>query len=701
MGGRFYGIRRDAGKLICIIYIEQMKAKHYLPMAVLALAVAAGCDSKKEAVMTSGIDLTNLDTTAVQGADFYQYACGGWMKKHPLTNEYSRFGSFDMLAENNREQLKGLIVEIAAGQNAQGTIGQKIGDIYNLAMDSVKLNADGVTPIQADLEKIASVKDKSEIVPLMAELAHSGVFPYFSFYVGADIMDSKSNLFQLYQGGISLGEREYYLDNDDVTVNIRNKYKEHIVKMFQLAGFDEAAAKKKMEAVMDIETRIAKASFSAVEQRNPAANYHKMSLDELKKEIPGIDWDAFLNGIGVKGVTELSVSQVEPIKEVEKIINSLPVENQIAYMQWSLIDRAAGYLSDDLVAQNFDFYGKTLSGKQTNQPRWKRAVSTVNGVLGEAVGQMYVEKYFPAAAKERMVQLVKNLQTALGERIRNLEWMGDSTKIKAIEKLNSFYVKVGYPDKWRDYTGLNIEKDSYWANVKRATEFELDYMLSKAGKPVDRDEWGMTPQTVNAYYNPTTNEICFPAGILQYPFFDMNADDAFNYGAIGVVIGHEMTHGFDDQGRQFDKDGNLKDWWTAEDAKRFEERAQVMVNFFDSIQVLPGLNANGSLTLGENIADHGGLQVSFQAFKNATKDAPLPVEDGFTPEQRFFLSYAGVWAGNIRDEQIRLQTKSDPHSLGRWRVNGALPQIGAWYDAFGIKEGDPMYLAPEKRVSIW
>ena len=670
-------------------------------MAVLALAVAAGCDSKKEAVMTSGIDLTNLDTTAVQGADFYQYACGGWMKKHPLTNEYSRFGSFDMLAENNREQLKGLIVEIAAGQNEQGTIGQKIGDIYKLAMDSVKLNADGVTPIQADLEKIASVKDKSEIVPLMAELAHSGVFPYFSFYVGADIMDSKSNLFQLYQGGISLGEKEYYLDNDDVTVNIRNKYKEHIVKMFQLAGFDEAAAKKKMEAVMDIETRIAKASFSAVEQRNPAANYHKMSLDELKKEIPGIDWDAFLNGIGVKGVTELSVSQVDPIKEVEKIINSLPVENQIAYMQWSLIDRAAGYLSDDLVAQNFDFYGKTLSGKQTNQPRWKRAVSTVNGVLGEAVGQMYVEKYFPAAAKERMVQLVKNLQTALGERIRNLEWMGDSTKIKAIEKLNSFYVKVGYPDKWRDYTGLNIEKDSYWANVKRATEFELDYMLSKAGKPVDRDEWGMTPQTVNAYYNPTTNEICFPAGILQYPFFDMNADDAFNYGAIGVVIGHEMTHGFDDQGRQFDKDGNLKDWWTAEDAKRFEERAQVMVNFFDSIQVLPGLNANGSLTLGENIADHGGLQVSFQAFKNATKDAPLLVKDGFTPEQRFFLSYAGVWAGNIRDEQIRLQTKSDPHSLGRWRVNGALPQIGAWYDAFGIKEGDPMYLAPEKRVSIW
>lgn len=678
-----------------------MKARHYLPMAVLTLAVAAGCDSKKEAVMTSGIDLANLDTTAVQGVDFFQYACGGWMKKHPLTDEYARFGSFDMLAENNREQLKGLIAEIAAQQHEQGTISQKIGDIYNLAMDSVKLNADGGAPIKADLEKIASIKDKSEIVPLMAELAHIGIRPYFGFFVDADIMDSKSNLFQLYQGGLGLSEKEYYLDNDDATTDIRNKYKEHIVKMFQLAGFDEAAAKKNMEAVMDIETRIAKASFSAVEQRDPAANYHKMSLDELKKEIPGINWDAFLSGIGAKGITELSVSQVEPIKEVEKIINNVPLENQIAYMQWNLMNRSAGFLSDEFVAQDFDFYGKTLSGRKENQPRWKRAVSTVNGILGEAVGQMYVEKYFPAAAKERMVQLVKNLQTALGERIQNLEWMGDSTKAKAIEKLNSFYVKVGYPDKWRDYTKLNIEKDSYWANVKRATEFGLDYMLAKAGKPVDKDEWGMTPQTVNAYYNPTTNEICFPAGILQYPFFDMNADDAFNYGAIGVVIGHEMTHGFDDQGRQFDKEGNLKDWWTAEDAERFNKRAQVMVNFFDSIQVLPGLYANGSLTLGENIADHGGLQVSFQAFKNATKNAPLEVVDGFTPEQRFFLSYAGVWAGNVRDEQIRVQTKSDPHSLGRWRVNGALPQIGAWYETFNIKEGDPMYLAPEKRVSIW
>ena len=678
-----------------------MKVKHYLPLMALAV-MAAGCNSKKEVAMTAGIDLANMDTTALPGTDFYQYACGGWMQTHPLTDEYSRFGSFDMLAENNREQLKGLITELAAAKNEDGSIAQKIGDLYNMAMDSVKLNADGVAPIKAELEMLAAVKDKAEISKLMAELNRKGLGVYFQTYIGADIMDSKSNLVQTYQGGISLGEKEYYIDDDAHTKEIRDKYKEHIVKMFELAGFPEAEAKKKMEAVMNIETRIAKASFSAVEQRDPQANYHKMTLDELKKQIPGINWDEYFAAQGLKDVKDLSISQVEPIKEVEKIINTVPVEDQIAYMQWKLLDSSANYLSDEFVAQSFDFYGKVLSGKKEQKPRWKRAVGVVDGSMGEALGQMYVKKYFPPAAKERMVQLVKNLQTALGERIQNLEWMSDTTKVKAQEKLSTFYVKVGYPDKWRDYTGLKIDnKDSYWANVERVNEFDYDYMISKAGKPVDKDEWGMTPQTVNAYYNPTTNEICFPAGILQYPFFDMNADDAFNYGAIGVVIGHEMTHGFDDQGRQFDKDGNLKDWWTPGDAERFEERAQVMVNFFDSIKVLPDLNANGSLTLGENIADHGGLQVSFQAFKNATKDAPLGEVDGFTPEQRFFLAYAGVWAGNIRDEQIRVYTKSDPHSLGKWRVDGALPQIGAWYEAFNVTEEDPMFIPADKRVSIW
>ena len=674
-----------------------MKVKQILPVAVLAMGALTGCVNK-EAKMTSGIKLENLDTTAVRGADFYQYACGGWMAAHPLTDEYSRFGSFDMLAENNREQLKGLIAEIAQGEHAQGTVAQKIADLYNLAMDTEKLNAEGISPIQADLDKIAAIKDAAGVLEAMIDLQGSA---YFQFYVGADIMDSKTNIFELYQGGIGLGEKEYYLEDDEATKNIREEYKKHIVKMFQLAGMDEAKATKSMEAVMEIETRLAKVSYSAVEQRNPAANYHKMTLDELKKEIPGFDWDAYLNKLGVQGVTSLNVSQIPPVKESVAIINTLPMGKQIAYLQWKLIDSAASYLSDDFVAQNFAFYGKVLSGKQEDQPRWKKAVSTVNGVLGEAVGQMYVEKYFPAAAKERMTQLVKNLQVALGERIQALEWMGDSTKAKAMEKLNTFYVKVGYPDKWKDYTKLNIEKDSYWANIKRASDFAVEEMLAKAGKPVDIDEWHMTPQTVNAYYNPTTNEICFPAGILQYPFFDMNADDAFNYGAIGVVIGHEMTHGFDDQGRQFDKEGNLKDWWTAEDATLFGERSKVLVDFFNKIEVLPGLQANGELTLGENIADHGGLHVAYQAFKNATKDAPLADVDGFTPEQRFFLAYAGVWAGNIRDEQIRVYTKSDPHSLGRWRVNGALPHINAWYEAFGINENDPLYIAPENRASIW
>jgi len=678
-----------------------MKMKYYLPLVAFALMSTTGCNSKKEAAMTSGIDLANLDTTARPGTDFYQYACGGWIKNHPLTDEYSRFGSFDMLAENNREQLRGLIEELAGKQNQAGTVEQKIGDLYNMAMDTAKLNADGMSPIKAQLEKIAAIKNKSEISRMIAELGMENADVYFSLYVGADPMNSSMNIVQTYQSGIGLGEKEYYLENDDHTKEIRTKYEEHIAKMFELAGFTPAEAKKNASAVMNIETRIAKASFSAVEQRDPHANYHKMTIDELKKQIPGINWDDYFSVLGLNNLSELSVSQVEPIKEVENIINNVPVQDQVAYMQWKLISAASPYLSDEFVAQNFEFYGKIFSGKKEDRPRWKRAVSTVDGVLGEAVGQMYVKKYFPPEAKERMVNLVKNLQTSFSERITNLAWMSDATKEKAQEKLAAFYVKVGYPDKWRDYSKLEIKNDSYWENIKRAVKFESDYMLSKAGKPVDRDEWHMTPQTVNAYYNPTTNEICFPAGILQYPFFDMNADDAFNYGAIGVVIGHEMTHGFDDMGRQFDKEGNLKDWWTAEDAERFNERAQVMVNYFDSIQVLPGLRANGSLTLGENLADHGGLVISYQAFKNATKDAPLAVEDGFTPEQRFFLAYANVWAGNIRDEQIRIYTRSDPHSLGKWRVDGALPHINTWYEAYNITEHDPMYLPVNERVSIW
>ena len=678
-----------------------MKTKHYVAVAAMAFAAMTGCTSQKEVKNTSGIDLANLDTTVAAGTDFFRYACGGWNDSHPLTAEYSRYGSFDMLAETNQKQLRELIESFASQTNEPGSQGQKIGDLYTLAMDSVKLNSDGVAPIKAQLDKIAAISDRKQIVPMIAEMAYDGIGTYFSSYVYADPKNSALNIFQISQGGINLGEKEYYLDTDSVTANIREQYKLYIAKLFKLAGFTDAEAEQKMNDVLEIETTIAKASFSAVQRRDPEANYHKMTYADLKKQFSGIDWDAYLKGLGVQGVEELNVEQIEPLQTVDKLISTLPLEKHISYLQYNLIDAAASCLSDDFVAARFDFYGKVLSGRQVNQPRWKRAVNAVNGMLGEVVGQMYVEKYFPAAAKERMVNLVKNLQTALGERIQAQEWMSDSTKAVAAEKLAAFHVKVGYPDKWKDYSSLEIKKDSYWANVCRASEWAVRDMYSRVGKPVDKDEWLMTPQTVNAYYNPSTNEICFPAAILQYPFFDMNADDAFNYGAIGVVIGHEMTHGFDDQGRQFDKNGNLCDWWAAGDAERFNERAQVMVDFFNNIEVLPGLKANGQLTLGENLADHGGLNVAYLAYRNATKDAPLGVVDGFTADQRFFLAYAALWAGNIREEAIRQYTKSDPHSLGEWRVNGALPHIQAWYDAFGITDKDPMYIAPEKRVNIW
>ena len=636
----------------------------YLPILAICM-MTTGCNSsKQQAALTSGIDLANLDTMALPGTDFYQYACGGWMKNHPLTDEYSRFGSFDMLAENNRKQLHEVIEELASAQHEAGSIAQKVGDLYNIAMDSVKLNREGAAPIKAELEKIAALKDKSEIYPMIAEMHRNGIHPYFIVYVSADDMNSSMNMVQTYQGGLGMGERDYYLENDDKTKEIRDAYQKHIVKMFRLAGSDEAAAQKAMKAVMNIETRLAKSARSMVELRDPHANYNKKTMADVKKEYAPFAWDVFFSTLGVNNLEEVNIGQPASLKEVNDIIDTVALEDQIAYLQWNLINSAANYLSDDFVAQNFDFYGKTMSGRKEMKPRWKSAVSAVDGSLGEAVGQMYVEKYF-------------------------------------LEKLATFHVKIGYPDKWKDYSSLEIKDDSYWANIERANQWEHAEMIAKAGKPVDKDEWLMTPQTVNAYYNPTTNEICFPAGILQYPFFDMNADDAFNYGAIGVVIGHEMTHGFDDQGRQYDKEGNLKDWWTEEDAKNFEERAQVMVNFFDSIEVAPGVYANGQLTLGENIADHGGLQVSFQAFKNATAQTPLKDENGFTPEQRFFLAYANVWAGNIRPEEILRLTKLDVHSLGKWRVNGALPQIGAWYDAFGITEENPMFLSVDKRASIW
>ncbi|MBR7133986.1 MAG: M13 family metallopeptidase [Bacteroidaceae bacterium] len=668
--------------------------------AALSLSIAA-CTTEKP--MESKIDLANLDMNAKPGTDFYRFATGGWNDQHPLTDEYARYGQFDALAEKNRVQLQELVLEQAAKQNEPGSNAQKIGDLYNLAMDSTRRNSLGYSPIKPTLEQIAAIQDKKDILPLSATLVRDGISGFFYTGVGADIMDSNNNLLMLYQGGLSLPGKEYYFDTDEATKDIRKKFKEHVAKMFMLCGFTAQEAAKNTEAVMTIETRIAEKSFNNVEQRDPAKNYHKMSYDELKKEFADIDWDTYFANLKISDVKEINVSQLEPIAEVSKIINDLPLSELKAYMQWNVINSSSNVLSDEIEAQNFDFYGRTLSGKQAQQPRWKRALGTVNGALGEVIGELYVAKYFPPAAKERMVQLVRNLQTALGERIDAQDWMSDSTKLAAHEKLNTFAVKIGYPDKWKDYSKLTIDPTlSYAENSRNIARFGWDdHIESKLNKPVDKEEWHMTPQTVNAYYNPTTNEICFPAGILQYPFFDMNADDAFNYGAIGVVIGHEMTHGFDDKGRLFDKDGNFKEWWTAQDAESFTERTKIIIEHFNNIEVLPGLKGNGELTVGENIADHGGLTISMQAFRNATKDKQLPTIDGFTPEQRFYLAYSNVWAGNIRDEEIRNRTKNDPHSLGCWRVNGTLPHIDDWYTAFGITENDPLYLPKEKRLNIW
>ena len=669
--------------------------------AFIALCITACIIPEK---MKSKIDVTNLDVEVRPGDDFYEYANGGWMKKNPLTAEYARYGQFDALAEKNREQLKELVLEQAALENpAPGSEAKKIGDLYNLAMDSVRRNSEGYAPIQPLLDKVAAVSDRSQLLPLSAELMRQGISTAFHVFFEADIMNSRENLLQIYQGGLSLPEKSYYIDEDSVTVSIRDKFREHVVKMFMLCGFSEEQSKENMQAVMRIEKRIAEKSFDNVQQRDPAANYHKFTYDSLKTEYSTLPWDVFFDSLGIKDVCSVNVAQTEPLKEVAAIFEQEPLEDILAYIQWNVINSTAGELNDELSAQNFDFYGRTLSGAQEQRPRWKRALGVVNATLGEAVGKLYVAKYFPPAAKERMLALVGNLQKALAQRIDAQEWMSDSTKQFAHDKLNSFRVKIGYPDKWKNYDNLIIDPaDSYAANCRRISEFMWDDMIArKHNKPVDVDEWYMTPQTVNAYYNPTTNEICFPAGILQYPFFDMDADDAFNYGAIGVVIGHEMTHGFDDQGRRFDKNGNFTDWWTEKDAESFNERTKVIINHFNDIYVLPDMKANGELTVGENIADHGGLTIAMQAFRNATENTEPLVLDGFTPEQRFYLAYANVWAGNIRDEEIRNRTKSDPHSLSRWRVNGTLPHIEDWYKAFGITADDKLYIPENKRLNIW
>ena len=674
-----------------------MKLKTILPVMAIAITQTAAAQS-------IGIKLENMNPTAKPGTDFYEYACGGWLKANPLGPEYARFGSFNTVDEENNRRIREIIEGLAQQQNKPGSLAQKIGDLYTLRMDSVRMNRDGIQPVMKDLARVADVKNTDQWIKLIIQFNTEGVQfgELWDLYVGADMMASTENQLEISQSGFSI-DRDYYVKDDEANRKILDYYRQHIVNMFQLIGETPAAAQQKMQNILALETRMAHAAKSKVELRDPAANYHKMTYADFKQEYSGFDWDTYFEKQGFTDIADLNVAQPEALKEALRVLSDTPVQTLKDWLQWNILSSAGSMLGDKVYEETFDFQGRKMTGAQQPRPRWKRSVSSVNSVLGEAVGQIYVEKYFPPANKTRMQQLVKNLQTALGQRIDAQEWMSPETKKAAHEKLDAFYVKVGYPDKWRDYTNLTIDpKLTLYENMKRVSIWAHHDMIQRRWKkPVDRDEWYMTPQTVNAYYNPTTNEICFPAGILQYPFFDMQADDAFNYGAIGVVIGHEMSHGFDDQGRQFDKDGNFRDWWAAGDGEKYNQRAQVIKDFFSAIKVLPDLNANGDLCCGENLGDHGGLKFAYTALQNAMKQNPLGVKEGFTPEQRFFLAYAGVWAQNITEAEIRRLTNIDPHSLCRWRVNGALPLVDAWYDAFGITEKDPLFVPKDKRVKIW
>ena len=677
-----------------------MKMKKIIPMVMMATLPTVGM-----AQDGSGLFEKNFDRSVKPQDDFYQFATGGWQKNNPLPAAYSRFGSFDQLQENNNKRINTILSELQKGKFKTGTIEQKLSDFYKLALDVERRNKEGIAPVKSVLDEIEAAKTISDLRKLQLKYAVQGYGVQYGAAFAADEKDVKNNIFNIYQSGLTLGQKDYYLNNDSATETIRKAYKDYVGQMFRLYGFSVQEAQKRAQELFKQETLVALISKSMTELRDPQANYNKMTLAELRADYPHIPIEQWANaeGIDSKYLQHVVVGQTAFMAGLDKLMALQTVDELKALMEWDVITSSASYLTDEIREANFNFFGKTMSGRKEDYPLWKRATNQVDGQLGEALGRIYAKKYFPESSKKMMEQLVKNLQISLGERIDAQTWMSDSTKANAHKKLNKFYVKIGYPNKWTDYSRLAIDpRKSFYDNVMAVRKFDHDKEIAeKAGKPVDRDEWGMTPQTVNAYYNPTTNEICFPAGILQYPFFDPKADEAFNYGAIGVVIGHEMTHGFDDQGRQYDDEGNMRDWWTSADAKGFDQRADLYANFFNKIEVLPGLHANGRFTLGENLADHGGLQVAYHAFKNATAKKPLKNKDGFTPDQRFFLAYAGVWAGNITDQEIRNRVKRDPHSLGKWRVDGALPHIDAFYKAWNVKPGDKLYLPEAERLQLW
>ena len=675
-----------------------MKKKTFL-LGLLLCATGAFAQGN----LSSGIDLKNLDTSVKPGDDFYHYAAGGWLKSHPLDAEHVQNGAFTDLYEQSQKRIQDIILDFASKPQKQGTLGQKIGSLYNLLMDSVRLNREGWRPIKPTLDKIAAIKNRKEYQLVCAQLDRNGESTMmFGIGAGADQKDSEWNLVAVGQGGLGLGERDYYLSDDAQNKRVLEAYKQYLKKLFTLTGADEATAEKKTQAVIAIETEIAKASYDKVKQRDIDANYHKMTYTQLISDFPGIDWGNVFLASGFPAFDYVDVGQPEPIHAVEKILAETPLDDLKTYAQAKVISGATSKLSDDFRKASFELR-KAMVGSKQDQPRWKRAVAVVSDRLGEAIGKMYVERYFPESSKKRMLELVRNLQTALAQRIDEATWMGDATQAQAKDKLSNFIVKIGYPDKWKNYDGLQVNDSlSLYENLCNISRWATDdYIAKRVNKKVDKTLWQMTPQTINAYYDPSTNEICFPAAILQPPFFDPNADDAVNYGAIGGVIGHEMSHGFDDQGSQFDKYGNQRNWWTAQDKKNFDARTKVLADWFSSFDVLPGIKVNGKQTLGENIGDNGGLNISFRALQNSMKEHPLAVKDGFTPEQRFFLAWGRVWASNMTDEVVKYLLTVDVHSPNYARVNAALPMIDAWYKAFNVKKGDKMFVPKNKRAHVW
>lgn len=650
---------------------------------VAAVVIAHYLTKPKDVIMNTGIRPENMDTTVRPGDDFYAYATNGWRSAHPIPDDYTRYGVFDVLHDTNLVRVR----EIAETDTG------KIGTLYKIAMNTEKLNADGVRPVAAQIAEIDAIKSRDELPEFIGRM-HQMTSAFWGDGVALDETDSTHYLYNIGQGGLGLA-RDYYFDTDKKTIQIRKKYLEFIAKQMKNFGISVDAKK-----LYDLELRMARSFYPKEKLRDPHANYHKMTLDEIKSRFPGFDWDTYLAARGATRATQINIAQPEAIAESIAIMNDTDLDLIKTYLKYRIVSSADTLLDDTTYEISFDFYNRTMAGQPTPKPRWKRAVAMLDGTLGEEIGHLYVKKYFSADAKKRMQELVKNLQRALGARIENLEWMSDETKRQALQKLDTFHAKIGYPDKWRDYSELHIDPNaSLWENMLIVSKFEDDFWLNKIGREKDPTLWYMNAHEINAYYDPSTNEICFPAGILQYPFFDMNADDAFNYGAIGSIIGHEMTHGFDDSGRHFDANGNMTDWWTARDAQGFEQRAGVLRAQFDKIVIAPGVHANGKFTLGENLADYGGITVSFTAYKNFGH--ATDVADGFTADQRFFIAYAGSWAQNSRpDEDLRL-TKVDEHSLARNRVNGILPNIAMWYDAFGIQPGDALYIAPEKRIKLW